>query len=121
MVQMTISLSQRRRKPLEYMARFDVYTNPDRQERTSIPYFLDVQNTYVELGTRVVIPLYAAAKFHGVVRDLTPEIQVQGNKVILNTAALGAVPDKELRQPVANISQYQTLIQGALDTLFGGY
>jgi toxin CcdB len=103
------------------MARFDVYTNPDRHERNSIPYFLEVQNTFIEVGTRVVIPLHAVAKFSGAVRDLNPEIQVQGNQVILNTAALGAVPDTELRQPVANISQHQALIQDALDTLFGGY
>ena len=103
------------------MARFDVYTNPDRQERSSIPYFLDVQNTYIEVGTRVVIPLHAVATFRGVVRDLNPEIEVLGNPVILNTAALGAVPDTELRLPIANLSQHQTRIQGALDTLFGGY
>jgi toxin CcdB len=103
------------------MARFDVYTNPDRHERSSIPYFLDVQNTFIDIGTRVVIPLHAVAKFSGAVRELNPEIQVQGNQVILNTAALGAVPDTELRQPVANLAQYQALIQGALDTLFGGY
>ena len=112
---------QPKRKPLDQMARFDVYTNPDRQERRSIPYFLDIQNTFIEVGTRVVIPLHAAAKFSGAVRDLNPEIGVQGNPVILNTAALGAVPDTELRQPVANLSQHQALIQSALDTLFGGY
>jgi toxin CcdB len=103
------------------MARFDVYTNPDRQERSRIPYFLDVQNTFIEVGTRVVIPLHDVAKFSGAVRDLNPEIEVQRNPVILNTAALGAVPDTELRKPVANLAQHQVLIQGALDTLFGGY
>ncbi len=103
------------------MARFDVYTNPDSHERVTIPYFLDVQNTFIEVGTRVVIPLHAVATFRGAVRDLNPETVVQGIPVILNTAALGAVPDTELRQPVANLVQHQTLIQGALDTLFGGY
>lgn len=103
------------------MARFDVYANPDRHERDHIPYFLDVQNTFIEIGTRVVIPLHAAATFRGVVRDLNPEIGVQGNSVILNTAALGAVPATELRQRVVNLAEHQALIQGALDTLFGGY
>lgn len=103
------------------MARYDVYANPDRQERGRIPYFLDVQNTFIEVGTRVVIPLHAAVTFSGVVRDLNPEIGVQGNPVILNTVALGAVPVTELRKPVANLLQHQTIIQGALDTLFGGY
>ena len=103
------------------MARFDVYANPDRHERNSIPYFLDVQNTFIEVGTRVVIPLHAATVFRGAVRDLNPELRVQGKLVILNTAALGAVPATELRQPVVNFTEHQALIQGALDTLFGGY
>lgn len=103
------------------MARFDVYANPDRDERVTVPYFLDVQNTFVEVETRVVIPLHAAARFRGPVRDLNPEVLVQGKPVVLNTAALGAIPGAELHRPVANLSQHQAIVQQALDTLFGGY
>jgi len=103
------------------MARFDVYQNPDASERTRIPYWLDVQNTFIELATRVVVPLHDASRFKGRVQDLNPELQVQGRSVVMNTAALGAVPATELRAPVANLALQQSLIHEALDTLFAGY
>ena len=103
------------------MARFDVYQNPDVNERKHVPYFLDVQNTYLEIGTRVVIPLHEIAKFVHNVKNLNFELVVRGKQVIMNTSALGAVPISDLRQPIANISTQQELIQNALDTLLGGY
>ena len=103
------------------MARFDVYQNPDADERTSIPFWLDVQNTFIEVDTRVVVPLHAAGRFHERVRDLNPELVVEGKNVIMNTSALGAVPATDLRRPVTNLSAHQILIQEALDTLLGGY
>lgn len=103
------------------MARFDVYPNPDPDDRAEIPYMLDIQNTFIEVETRVVVPLTTANLFKGVVLDLNPQLIVQGKKVILNTSALGAVPASDLRRPIANLASDQALIQGALDTLLGGY
>jgi toxin CcdB len=103
------------------MARFDVYANPDPDDRAEIPYLLDIQNTFIEVETRVVVPLSTANLFEGVVRDLNPQLLVQGKKVILNTSALGAIPASDLRRPIANLASDQALIQGALDTLLGGY
>ena len=82
---------------------------------------LDIQNTFIEVETRVVVPLSMANLFKGVVRDLNPQLVVQGKKVILNTSALGAIPASDLRRPIANLESDQALIQGALDTLHGGY
>ena len=82
---------------------------------------LDIQNTFIEVETRVVVPLTTANLFKGVVRDLNPQLIVQGKKVILNTSALGTVPASDLRRPIANLASDQALIQGALDTLLGGY
>ena len=103
------------------MARFDVYPNPDLDDRAEIPYMLDIQNTFLEVETRVVVPLFSANLFKGVVRDLNPRLVVQGKKLILNTSALGAIPASDLRKPIANLVSDQALIQGALDTLLGGY
>jgi toxin CcdB len=103
------------------MARFDVYPNPDPDDRAEIPYLLDIQNTFIEVETRVVVPLSTANLFKGMVRDLNPQVVVQGKKVILNTSALGAIPASDLRRPIANLASDQALIQGALDTLLGGY
>ena len=103
------------------MARFDVYQNPDIEERKNVPYFLDIQNTYLEIGTRVVIPLHATAKFVHNIRNLNFELIVQGEQVVMNTSALGSVPIAELRRPLENVATQQGAIQNALDTLFGGY
>ena len=103
------------------MARFDVYQNPDAEDRKYVPYFLDIQNTYLEIGTRVVIPLHASAQFVHNVRNLNLELTVQGKQVVMNTSALGSIPISDLHRPVANIATQQSTIQNALDTLLGGY
>jgi len=104
------------------MARFDVYANPSAAERRLTPYFLDVQNDYIdELDTRVVIPLRRETAFGPRARDLHPLLQVNGDAVVADTAALGAVPRAELRKPVANLRDAREPVQAALDTLFGAY
>ena len=42
------------------MARYDVYPNPDTEDRAATPYLLDVQNNFLEIDTRVVVPLHDA-------------------------------------------------------------
>lgn len=104
------------------MARFDVYANPAAGERRHTPYFLDVQNNFISgLSTRVVIPLRREAAFDVRARNLNPLVQVGGDAVVLDTAALGAVPLHELRKPLANLAGQHADIVEALDALFGGY
>jgi toxin CcdB len=104
------------------MARFDVYPNPDTSERRFTPYLLDVQNDYINgLETRVVIPLRREAAFGPRARDLHPLVSVGEDRVVLDTAALGAIPTAELRKPVAQLRDARGEVQAALDTLFGSY
>jgi toxin CcdB len=104
------------------MARFDAYANPDASERKHTPYLLDVQNDFIDaLSTRVVIPLRKQAAFGPPARNLNPLLVVAGDKVVLDTAAIGAVPLIELRKRVANLREDRALVQEALDTLFGAY
>lgn len=104
------------------MARFDVYANPDPTERKLIPYFLDLQNDFLEgIETRVAAPLWLAPAFKGRIRNLNPELEVEGRKVIMDTAAIAAIPIGDLRRPVASVARHQLLVQDALDTLFGSY
>jgi toxin CcdB len=104
------------------MARYDVYTNPDSAERKQTPYLLDVQNDYIDtLATRVVIPLRREPAFGPPARDLNPVLVVGGDNVVLDTAAMGAVPVSELRKRVASLKDDRSQIQDALDTLFGAY
>jgi len=102
--------------------RYDVYANPEVAERKRIPYLLDVQNDYIDaLTTRVVIPLRRESVFGPRARNLNPAFIVSADNVVLDTAALGAIPSSELRKPVANLRETRAVIQEALDTLFGAY
>jgi len=102
--------------------RFDVYANPEVAERKQIPYLLDVQNDYIDaLTTRVVIPLRRESVFGPRARNLNPAFIIAADNVVLDTAALGAIPASELRKPIANLREARAVIQEALDTLFGAY
>ena len=104
------------------MARFDVYQHPDAALRATTPFLLDVQNEYISgLQTRVVIPLRSARCVPLPLHDLNPAPQVNGAAVILDTAALGALPLSALKNPVANLKAQAGLIANAMDALFGGY
>ena len=104
------------------MARYDVYANPETSERKHTPYLLDVQNDYIDaLTTRVVVPLRTEAAFGPRARNLNPSFVVAANTVVLDSAALGAIPLSELRKPVASLRDERPAIQEALDTLFGAY
>lgn len=104
------------------MAHFDAYANPDASERKHTPYFVDVQNDFIDaLTTRVVIPLRKESAFGPRARNLNPLLVVAGENVVLDTAAIGAVPLSELRKRVANLREDRAMVQEALDTLFGAY
>jgi toxin CcdB len=104
------------------MARFDVYANPETTERRHTPYFVDVQNDYIDhLATRVMIPLRREAAFGPRPRNLNPLVKFGDDAVVLDTAALGAVPTSELRKAVGHLRDARPEIQQALDALFGSY
>ena len=104
------------------MARYDIFAHPDVVEREHIPFLLAIQNSYLDLiETTVVIPLCVADSLPTSVPDLNPSLTVLGKAVVLNTAALGPVPNSVLRHPLGNLSADKNSIQTALDTLFGGY
>lgn len=104
------------------MARFDVYPHPDAVSRKKTPYLLDVQNHHISrLATRVVVPMRPATLFTQPMRDLNPTFEIAGKMVVLDTAALAAVPSAELKKPVFNLASQSTAIVAALDVLFGAY
>jgi len=104
------------------MARFDVYANPDSEESRTIPYYLDVQSDFVNgLKTRVVVPLRKSELLPARAENLNPEFELAGQRVVMDTAALGSVPAAAFRRPVASLTLQQLSILNALDTLFGSY
>lgn len=104
------------------MPRFDVYRNHDQQDNALIPFYLDVQSDHINgLASRVVVPLIKAVLFKQKTEDLHPELEVDGQHVVMLTPGLGSVSQSLLRRPIANLSAQQILIQNAIDTLFGSY
>jgi len=104
------------------MARFDVYANPSERERRATPFFLDVQNDHISgLGTRVMIPLRREDMFGARAKRLNPLVQVDNEPLVLDTAALGAVPLSLLHHPLANLRAQRDEITDAMDTLFGAF
>ena len=104
------------------MARFDVYAHPDAVLRKKTPYLLDVQNSHISrIATRVVVPLRPASLFTQPMRDLNPMFEIAGKQVVLDTAALAAIPSAELKKPVLNLASQSNTIVAALDVLFGAY
>lgn len=104
------------------MPRFDVYANPSVRERKTTPFLLDVQNDYIDgLATRVVIPLRSEAYFGARADRLNPLVLVDDEAVVLDTAAMGAVPLHLLKRPLTSLRSAQDDIITALDTLFGAF
>jgi toxin CcdB len=104
------------------VARFDVYPNPEAAERKHTPFLLDLQNDFIDgLSTRVVAPLRKAAAFGPRAKNLNPVFTIAEEDVVLDMAALGALPASLLRKPVANLRGVRAPLQEALDTLFGSY
>ena len=83
---------------------------------------LDKNGDHIDgLATRVVIPLRHEEMFGPCALRLNPRLQVDGLKLVLDTATLGAVPCAVLRQPVAHLTGDQDAVTDALDALFGAY
>lgn len=104
------------------MAQFDVYAHPDARLRERTPYLLDVQNGFLDrIATRVVIPLRGAEFAPLPMRDLNPVCTIQEQAMVLDTAALAAVPLRCLGAPLLNLRAQSPEVVNALNSLFGGY
>ena len=61
------------------------------------------------------------AAFGPPARNLNPVVAVADDTLVLDTAALGAIPVSELRKPVASPRAAHASVQEALAALFGAY
>jgi len=103
------------------MPQFDVYSNPNNETNTYIPYLLDVQADLLDvLATRVVIPLHTTASITKPARHLNPVVYIEHESFVLSTAELAGIPMSMLGEPVTNISEQREDIIAALDFVFTG-
>ena len=104
------------------MAQFDVYINPSRATRKAYPFLLDVQIPMIsEITTRIVLPLGELQNFKNeYMKILTPVIEYKGEKLILVTPQISAVPSKILQEPVGSLKDFRDEIIAALDFAITG-
>ena len=102
------------------MARFDVF----RFKSSTAPLVVDVQADLLsDLATRIVVPLSPAdiAGKEAAAR-LKPVMEIKGERYVLMTTDLAALPVKRLGAFVENVeSRYRKEITDALDFLFLGF
>ena len=99
------------------MARLDVYPNPDRAG-----YLLDVQTDLLDgLNTRVVVPLLPLEQAPEPAKRLNPVFEINGQKVVMATQFLAAVPATLLKSPTGNLADHFASITNALDMVFQGF
>ncbi len=99
------------------MARFEVFQN-----ETGPGYLLDVQSDLLGgLNTRVVVPLLPESSAPAAAQRLNPVFEVQGQKVMMATQFLAAVPELELRVSAGSLAEQHDAISAALDMLFLGF
>ncbi|WP_171181064.1 CcdB family protein [Ruegeria sp. HKCCD8929] len=98
------------------MPQFHVYELADGR------LLLDLQSDLIDTGSRVVAPLFRETQGPSQINRLEPILKVNGVAYVLHTAELAAVPTSLLKgQPLADLTEFDYEIRGALDMVFSGF
>lgn len=98
------------------MAQFDVYANPGRLTRQTMPFLVDIQsNFYRSQPRRLVIPLIRKTLL--LTRDamIHKEFEIEDIAVLLNPLDMATVPLDRLGRPVASLRNRADDIIAAID------
>ncbi|GAB3375546.1 CcdB family protein [Spongiibacter taiwanensis] len=104
------------------MAQFDVYENPSVNTRTAFPYLVDVQSPVIEdISTRIVVPIGKLQSFKNqAMTKLTPEINYDGERLLLLVPQIAAIPAKYLKAPIGSLAHFRDDIIAAVDFAITG-
>jgi toxin CcdB len=103
------------------MSQFVVYANADAASRKQIPCWLNVQNDLIDtVGSKVVVPLVPSNRVGVAIKRLMPEFEVDGKRMVMDTAQITNVPLKMLGKPMDDLSRERFTILAALDLLISG-
>jgi len=99
------------------MARFTVYRNPDGKG-----YLLDLQaDINSHFASRVVAPLLPIRDIADYAKTLNPVFEVDGERVVMATQGMAAVPLSILKNPITSREPRRAEIVAAIDLLFQGF
>lgn len=97
------------------MARFDVF-------RIDGDHVVDCQaDAWSGLSTRLVVPLMPVDDAPRVDRKLNPIFVIEGPPLVLRPNLRTTVLRRDLRDPIASLSEDDLAILGAIDRLLVGY
>ncbi|MFC3127403.1 CcdB family protein [Pseudoroseomonas globiformis] len=100
------------------MARLDFHPMPG----GGAGYVLDVQAELLDhLATRVVVPLLPAQSAPAPISELNPVFEIGGERHVMLTQALAAIPLRELKRPAGSLAERHDAVTRALDTLLIGF
>lgn len=104
------------------MAQFDVYENKSKKTKRWFPLLVDIQHDVIaEIATRIVLPLARPEYFNQErMTVLTPIVEYEGEKLIVLTPQIAAIPAKELKEPIGTIEHLRDEIIAAIDLAISG-
>ncbi|MFK7838505.1 MAG: CcdB family protein [Sulfitobacter sp.] len=99
------------------MSKYDLHPT-----RAGKSYLLDLQTDLLEVQrTRMMVPVLPAQEVPQRVKALHPMIDVEGERFVLATHLMGAVPLSLLLPPIGNLSDRADEFTRAINLLFQGY
>ena len=99
------------------MAQYDVY-----ERSTGDGYLLDVQSDLTRgLNTRIVVPLLRSDSAPLPAKRLNPIFEIAGERVVMVTQFMAAIPASELRRPIGSLDHEHDSVVNALDMIFFGF
>ncbi|WP_170763101.1 CcdB family protein [Ruegeria lacuscaerulensis] len=99
------------------MPKYDVFPNP-----SGDGFLLDVQTDLLsDLNTRIVVPLLPNSTAPIPAARLNPVFEVNGERVVMVTQFLAAVPVGILKSQICNLSDEFDQITVAIDMLMQGF
>lgn len=105
------------------MEQFCIYQNVG-SGKDVYPMLVNMQHPVANVLKHVLVaPLVAVAKFEGnnMPTKVCPVLCIQGQKYAVLTHMLAGIPEKQIGQQVADMSEHRTLLRDALDFLVNGY
>ena len=104
------------------MAQFDVYRNPTSKTNRAYPFLVDAQNSVIDqLATRLVVPLTKNKTRNSLyMKNLTPEIEFEGETYLFLTQQLNSIPEDALKDYIGSLEQSRELLIDAIDFAING-
>ena len=104
------------------MAQFDVFRNPSSKTNKAYPFLVDVQNSVIDqLATRLVVPLTKNKTKNSLyMKNLTPEIEFEGETYLFLAQQLSSILEDVLKDCIGSLEQSRELLIDAIDFAITG-